>query len=232
MVGRDRMGVRPDARGRCVDGMLDGRKQNPTTTQPTDLRSPGCPQRRIPSPISEDRSTSCRPESKRVGLCRRSPTPRRSSSPLTTRAPPQRPYEAAVRLASGSRCPARVRLRSPRPVVRAWRAVLPASPRRRDGLRPSGTHRCARGRGGSRRARDRRAARREPGATRRRVRPVARRAAGRARLASTTPAPQRGESRHPYRGSTCPRGRRHGAGRVAGRREMGVRSGPDRCSYP
>ena len=133
---------------------------------------------------------------------------------------------------SGSRCPARVRLRSPRPVVRAWRAVLPAPARRRDGIRPPRTDRCARARGGSRRARYRRAARRKPRPTRRRVRPVARRAAGRARLASTTPAPRRGERRHPYRGSTCPRGRPHGAGRVAGHREMGVRSGPDRCSYP
>jgi hypothetical protein len=41
----------------------------------------------------------------------------------------------------------------------------------------------------------------------RRVRPVARRAAGRARLASTTPPPGRGERRHPHRGSTRPRGR-------------------------
>ena len=71
-----------------------------------------------------------------------------------------------------------------------------------------------------------------PAATRRRVRPVARRAAGRARLASTAAAQRRGERRHPYRGSTCPRGRPHGAGRVAGHREMGVRSRPDRCSYP
>jgi hypothetical protein len=133
---------------------------------------------------------------------------------------------------SRSRCPARVRLRSPRPVVRAWRAVLPAPPRRRDGVRAPGTHRRARGRGGSRRACNRRAARRETRPTCRRVRAVAWRAAGRARLASTTPAPRRGERRHPYRGSTCPGGRRHGAGRVAGLREMGVRSGPDRCSYP
>ena len=67
-------------------------EKNPTTTQPTDRRSPGVHNDRSQSPTSEDRSTSRRPGPKRFGLRRRSPRPRRSSSRLTTRAPPQRPY--------------------------------------------------------------------------------------------------------------------------------------------
>ena len=53
----------------------------------------------------------------------------RRRSGRTGRRPPRR----------GSRCSGGLRLRTPRPVVRTRRAVLPAPPRRRDGLRPPGT---------------------------------------------------------------------------------------------
>ena len=159
MVGSGRMGVRPDAR--TVPGRhARWAETNPTTWRPTDRRSP------MPT-ATDPRAHFRRPlDFAPSGVEAFRPAPAQpGAAPIVVAVDNSRAAAAAVQagvsLARGSRRPAGLRLRSPRPVVRTWRAVLPAPPRCRDGIRPPRPHRCARGRRGSRRARHRRAACRE-----------------------------------------------------------------------
>ena len=197
------MGVRPD--GLCAPGR---HARCATESVRTDSRAPVASRRPPLRSVVMITSTDARPHFRRrfgarvpgprpFGPCDRSLMPRPLSSRSTTHGPPQRRSARPSAWRGSSQPRSCSSMCAVVPLVGPGRALLPASPRRRDARRASRRGRRPRGRRAGGRARHRRAAGGQPRPARGRVRPPPRRAAGRARFAAPSPRAERLARCHP-----------------------------------